>query len=71
MRRCAATGADRLDVDRRKPRELMVHRHPLGEPNDSRVPAAPLVAPERWIEHVEALILDLVEEDGGSTSWTE
>jgi hypothetical protein len=66
-----ATGAERLDLDRRKRPELMIHRHPLGEPNDRRVPASPLVAPERWIEHVEALILDLVEERGDSTSWTE
>jgi len=59
------TGAERLDVDRRKPRELIVHRHPLGEPNDRRDPAAPLAAPERWIESVEALILAILEGHGG------
>jgi hypothetical protein len=59
-----ATGAERLDVDRRKPRELMVHRHPFGEPNERREPAAPLIAPERWVEHVEALILDRFDATG-------
>jgi hypothetical protein len=63
-----ATGAERFDVDRRKPPELFVHRHPLGELNERREPAAPLMAPERWIEHVEGLILDLVEAEQYSTS---
>ena len=54
-------GAERLDVDRRKPTDLFVHRHPFGEPNERRVPAAPLVAPERWIEEIELLILTLLE----------
>lgn len=52
-------GAERLDVDRRKPAELVVHRHPLGEPNARREPAATLSAPEAWIERVEAIILSL------------
>lgn len=57
-------GAMRLDVDRRKEPELVIHEHPLGQPNHVRVAAAPLVSPERWIHHVEAVILDLYEVDG-------
>lgn len=56
-----ATGAERLDVDRRKPGDLMIHRHPLGEANSRREPAGPLAAPERWVERVEALILAITE----------
>ncbi len=52
-------GAMRLDVDRRKKPELVVHEHPFGRPNHVRVPAAPLVSPERWIHEVEVVIADL------------
>lgn len=61
-------GALRLDVDRRKEPALVIHEHPLGQPNHVRVAAAPLVSPERWIHQVEAVILDLCEVDG--VEWT-
>ncbi len=51
-----AKGAERLDVDRSKPRELWVHRHPFGQPNDVRLPAAPLKHPDAWVLRVEELI---------------
>jgi hypothetical protein len=51
-----AEGAERLDVDRSKPPELWVHRHPLGQPNDIRVPAAPLKHPDAWVLHIEELV---------------
>lgn len=51
-----AVGAERLDVDRRKESALIIHRHPLGQPNDKRVPAAPLASPERWLEEVETCV---------------
>ena len=51
-------GAERLDVDRRKDRSHIVHRHPLGQPNQVRVPAASLRHPEAWVAHVEELIAD-------------
>lgn len=38
-------GGERLDLDRTKPRALAVHRHPFGEPNDVRLPAAGLMVP--------------------------
>ncbi len=50
------TGAERLDVERDKPAELVVHRHPLGEPNDVRQPAAPLRHPQAWVTAVEEAI---------------
>jgi hypothetical protein len=43
-------GAERLDVDRRKTPELWVHRHPLGQPKGIRVPAAPLMHPDAWVQ---------------------
>jgi hypothetical protein len=52
------TGAERLDVDRRKPKSLWVHRHPFGEVNDRREPAAPLRHPAAWLEHVEIVIAE-------------
>jgi hypothetical protein len=60
-----ATRAERLDVDRRKPAGLIVHRHPYGEPNPIKLPAKPLAAPEAWMTQVERLIYDLTlkEED--------
>ena len=50
-------GAERLDVDRRKKPSLWVHRHPLGQPNRVRLPAAPLIHPDAWVQHVEGVIL--------------
>src|SRR4051794_34243585 len=52
------TGAERLDVDRRKPSHLIIHRHPLGAVNGVREPAAPLIHPDKWVEHIEHLIAD-------------
>lgn len=49
-------GAERLDVDRGKPQPLWVHRHPLGEVNETREPAAALRHPAAWLEHIEAEI---------------
>jgi hypothetical protein len=51
-------GSERLDVDRTKSQELWVHRHPLGEPNQIREPAAPLKHPDAWVQHVEELIAE-------------
>jgi hypothetical protein len=48
--------AERLDVDRSKPGRLMIHRHPYGEPNEVRVPAKHLAAPERWVQEVEEIV---------------
>jgi hypothetical protein len=49
-------GAERLDVDRRKPVKLRVHIHPLGSQNDVRLPAAPLRHPEAWVQRIEETI---------------
>lgn len=49
-------GAERIDLQRAKPRPLIIHRHPLGEPNEVRVPATALLVPARWVAHVERLI---------------
>ena len=51
-------GAERLDLQRTKPRPLLVHRHPFGEPNGVRLPDASLLVPARWVEHVEEVIYD-------------
>jgi hypothetical protein len=48
-------GAERLDVDRCKPSELIIHRHPFGSPNDERKPAGGLRAPEAWVQDVESI----------------
>jgi hypothetical protein len=48
--------AERLDVDRSKPRRLIIHRHPYGQPNEVREPAQPLAAPERWLQEVEEIV---------------
>jgi len=48
--------AERLDVDRSKPRRLMIHRHPYGYCNDVREPAEHLAAPERWFQEVEEIV---------------
>lgn len=54
----SGVGAERLDFDRTKPRTLKIHRHPFGKPNEVRLPAAGLMVPARWLEHVEGLIYD-------------
>jgi hypothetical protein len=46
-----AFGAERFDVDRSKPPQLVIHRHPFGEPNDVRVPDNAL-APRHWLDRV-------------------
>jgi hypothetical protein len=51
-----AEDAERLDVDRAKPRELLLHRHPFGSPNEVREPVAVLPAPERWVLEIEELV---------------
>lgn len=48
--------AERLDVDRAKPRDLMIHRHPYAQPNEAREPARHLAAPERWLQEVEEIV---------------
>ena len=51
-----AEDAERLDVDRSKPRPLMIHRHPYAQPNEVREPAQHLAAPERWLQEVEEIV---------------
>ena len=51
-------GADRVDLHRAKPRPLAIHRHPFGQPNEVRLPAASLFVPARWVEHVEEVIYE-------------
>jgi hypothetical protein len=51
-------GAERLDVDRLKRRELTIHRHPFGSSNDERTPRHDLPAPEGWIRDIETLSAD-------------
>lgn len=51
-------GAERLDLDRAKPARLVIHRHPYGFPNAVRMPAAPLIQPVQWLQHLEELIYD-------------
>lgn len=48
--------AERLDVDRSKPRRLIIHRHPHGQPNEIREPAQRLAAPERWLQEIEEIV---------------
>jgi hypothetical protein len=48
--------AERLDVDRSKPRRLIIHRHPYGQPNEVREPAQQLAASERWLQEVEEIV---------------
>lgn len=50
--------AERLDVDRSKPRHLMIHRHPHGQPNHVREPAPLLTSPERWLAEVEEIVFE-------------
>lgn len=57
-RDAGAVGAERLDVERSKSAALVVHRHPLGEPNDVRQPAAPLRHPQAWVTALEEVIAD-------------
>lgn len=48
--------AERLDVDRAKQRELLIHRHPFGLPNEVRERVPVLPAPERWVLEIEELV---------------
>jgi len=48
--------AERLDVDRSKQRDLMIHRHPHEQPNDVRERLRVLPAPERWVYEIEEII---------------
>jgi hypothetical protein len=48
--------AERLDVDRSKPRRLIIHSHPYGQPNEVREPAQRMTAPERWLQEVEEIV---------------
>jgi excisionase family DNA binding protein len=48
-------GAERMDVDRFKPSELIIHRHPFGSRNDVRESAGDLPAPEAWVQDVETI----------------
>jgi hypothetical protein len=48
--------AERLDVDRSKPFDLTIHRHPYGRPNEVREPAQRMAAPERWVQEVEEIV---------------
>lgn len=50
--------AERLDVDRSKPRDLIVHRHPYGQPNKVREPAQRITSPERWFQEVEEIVFE-------------
>jgi hypothetical protein len=47
---------ERLDVDRAKPRDLLIHRHPFGQPNEVRERVRVLSAPERWMREIDELI---------------
>jgi len=51
-----AEDAERLDVDRSKPRRLTIHRHPYEQPNEVREPAQHLAAPECWLQEVEEIV---------------
>ncbi|MGC9222021.1 MAG: hypothetical protein ACP5H2_11855 [Solirubrobacteraceae bacterium] len=51
-------GGERLDVDRTHRRELWIRRHPLGEPNDVRLPASRLKHPNAWLQHLEEVIAE-------------
>ncbi len=51
--------AERLDLDPKKIQrnpELLIHRHPLGRPNEVRLPVESLPEPSEWIEDVERLV---------------
>lgn len=48
--------AERLDVDRAKQRDLLIHRHPFGQPNMVREQVPVLPAPERWVLEIEELL---------------
>jgi hypothetical protein len=60
--RAGAVGAERFDVDRTKPAGLIVHRHPLGQPNEVRKRAR-WHRPETWLGHIERLILEDEDEE--------
>jgi hypothetical protein len=43
---------ERLDLDRSKPRSLIIHRHPLGQANGTREQVSSFPAPAAWLGHV-------------------
>lgn len=49
--------AERLDLDRSKPRHLWLHRHPLGQPNEVKEPVGNRSLFE-WLHEVERLIYE-------------
>lgn len=49
------TNAERLDIDRTKPAELMRHRHPYGSSNDVRQ-ATTISTPEAWLLQIETTV---------------
>ncbi len=57
-----AERAERLDVERFKPADLMRHRHPLGSPNHVREQTA-IATPEAWLLHVETVIFQCSPKD--------
>lgn len=57
-----AVGAERFDVDRTKLASLIVHRHPLGQPNEVRE-GARWQRPETWLGHIERLIVEDEDEE--------
>lgn len=55
--------AMRLDLDRRKPRDLWVHEHPFGAGNDQRDSRPAVPSPGQWLAEVLSLRLTLVSHD--------
>jgi hypothetical protein len=49
---------ERHDVDREKPKHLIIHRHPIGQPNKVRQPAA-LLQPEAWLAGIDEIVAGL------------
>ncbi|MHB1537121.1 MAG: hypothetical protein ACYCUM_11690 [Solirubrobacteraceae bacterium] len=50
--------AERLDIDRDKPRSHVRHRHPYGQPNARREPTA-INTPRAWLAEVERIVASL------------
>jgi len=55
-------GARRLDVDRRKRPELLIHEHPFGQSNGFRLAVPHLPEPSVWLTRLEGLLLWAVED---------
>jgi len=49
--------SERLDIDRSKADQVIVHRHPYGRPNAVRRPSA-FPSLERWLQSVEELVFE-------------